>query len=190
MTLGKLWADADGQHPNAELSWLGQSFWSTLTTSASGLPAVEGLVQPAPSAVLDLVGLMRYPAYFSAVPMQVGDSAVGLLVLHADGNVVVSVLDLAGRSDLELLEIAAVDCRLYALLVSQSRPGLTPLVPIRGFSELLAETEGLRRLAAREVVDAVAKLRRNLRGPDAASVLMLPEVQRLKSLSITVCQPW
>lgn len=190
MTLGKLWADADGQHPNAELSWLGQSFWSTLTTGASGVPAVEGLIQPAPSAVLDLVGLMRYPACFRAVPMQVADSAVGLLVLHADDHVVVSVLDLAGRSDLELLEIAAVDCRLYALMVSQSRPGVAPLVPVRGFSELLGEIEGLRRLAAREVVDTVAKLRLQLRGPDAWSVLMLPDAERLKSLTITVCQPW
>lgn len=151
---------------------------------------MEGLVQPAPSAVLDLVGLMRYPASFRAVAMQVDDSAVGLLVLHVDAHVVVSVLDLAGRSDLELLEIAAVDCRLYAMLVCQNRPGVAPLVPVTGFSELQSETEGLRRLAARELVGAVAQLRKVLRGPDPGAILMLPDAQRLKSLTVTICQPW
>ncbi|MDM0076883.1 hypothetical protein QTH90_20915 [Variovorax sp. J2P1-59] len=96
---------------------------------------------------------------------------------------------MAGRSDLESLEISAVDCRLYALLVGQSRPGMAPLVPIRGFSELLSETEELRRLTESEVFDAVAGLREDLRGPKACSVLMLPGAQRLKSLTITVCQP-
>lgn len=190
MTLGKLWADADGHHPNAEMSWVGQSFWSTLITSASELLAVEGLIQPVPPAVLDLVGRMRYPASLRAMPRQVSDSAVGLGVLHVDGHVVVSVIDLAGRSDLEPLEIAAVDCRLYAVLVNEDQPRVAPLVPLRGFKELLSETAGLRRLAAREVVDAVAKLRCDLRGPDPWSVLMLPDAQRLRSVTVTVCQPW
>ena len=53
MTLGKLCADADGHHPNADVSWVGQSFWSTLTTSPSGVPAVEGLIQPPPHDVAD-----------------------------------------------------------------------------------------------------------------------------------------
>jgi hypothetical protein len=185
-----LWSH-DAANPICDEAWAGQSRWSTLISSAAEVASLEALVQPVPVAVLDLVGRMRYPAAFWATSIPVGDSsAAGLLVLHVDGHAVVTVLDLAGRSDLEALEIATADCRLCAQLVNQQQPRMAPTVPVRGFKELLSELAGQRRLAAREVVDAMGKLRQVLSGSDAWSLLMLPESQRLKSLTVTLCQPW
>lgn len=185
-----LWSD-DAANPIADEAWVGKSRWSTLISSAAEVASLEALVQPVPLAVLDLVGRMRYPAAFWAVSMPVGEtSAAGLLILHVDGHAVVSVLDLAGRSDLEALEMATADCRLCAQLVNEQQPRMAPIVPVRGFKELLSELAGMRRLAAKEVVDAVANLRQVLRGSDAWSLLMLPEAQRLRSISVTLCQPW
>lgn len=193
MTRLKLWPYEGDGNPNAisDETWAGQSYWSTLISTASELASVEALIQPVPRAVLDLVGRMRYPAAFWAVSMPVGESsAVGLLILHVEDHVVLSVLDFAGRTDLEPLEIATADCRLYAQLVNEHQPRMAPIVPVRGFKELLSELAGLRRLAAREVMDAVAHLRKVLQGSDAWSLLMLPDTHRLKSLTVTVCQPW
>ena len=162
----------------------------TLISSAAEVASLEVLIQPVPLAVLDLVGRMRYPAAFWATSMPVDDSgAAGLLILHVDGHAVVTVLDLAGRSDLDALEMATADCRLCAQLVNEQQPRMAPIVPVRGFKELLSELAGQRRLAAKEVVDAVAKLRQVLSGPDAWSLLMLPEAQRLRSITVTLCQP-
>lgn len=189
MTLQILWSH-DAENPICDEAWAGQSSWSTLISSAAEVASLEALVQPVPPAVLDLVGRMRYPVAFWATSMPVGDSsAAGLLILHVDGHALVSVLDLAGRSDLEALKMATADCRLCAQLVNQQQPRMAPIVPIRGFRELLSELAGLRRLAARELVDAVANLREGLSGPDAWSLLMLPEAQRLRSITVTLCQP-
>lgn len=185
-----LWSH-DAENAISDEGWVGQSRWSTLISSAAEVASLEALVQPVPLAVLDLVGRMRYPAAFWATSMRVGDTGTaGLLILHVDGHAVVSVLDLAGRSDLEALEIATADCRLCAQLVNQHQPRMAPIVPVRGFKELLSELAGQRRLAAKEVVEAVAKLRQVLSGSDAWSLLMLPEAQRLRSLTVTLCQPW
>lgn len=193
MTRLKLWPDEANGNPNGvcDEAWAGQACWSTLVSSAGELASVEALIQPVPPAVLDLVGRMRYPAAFWADTMPVGDSsAVGRLVLHVGDHVVVSVVDFAGRSDLEALEMATADCRLYAQLVNEHQPRIAPIVPVRGFTELLSELAGLRRLTARELMDTVAKLREVLRGPDAWPVLMLPHAQKLKSVTVTLCQPW
>lgn len=190
--LGKLWPDEGEGSPNptCEEAWAGQSFWSTLISSASELASVEALIQPVPLAVLDLVARMGYPTAFRAVPMQVGDrSAVGLLILHVEDHLVLSVLDVAGRSDLEALETAAADYRVYAQLVNEHQPRRAPIVPVRGLKELLSKLSGLRRLAAKELGDTVSQLREAIRGPDAWPVLMLPDATP-KSVTVTVCQPW
>ena len=190
MTLQMLWSVNAGSQTSDE-AWAGQSRWSTLISTAAEGASLEALVQPVPSAVLDLVGRMRYPAAFWAVSMPVGEtSAVGLLIMHVEGHAVVTVLDLAGRSDLEALEIATADCRLCAQLVNERQPRVAPIVPVRGFKELLTELAGLRRLTAREAMNAMAHVRKVLQGSDAWSLLMLPDTHRLKSLTVTDCQPW
>ncbi|GAB3757317.1 hypothetical protein GCM10028796_01280 [Ramlibacter monticola] len=160
-------------------------------STATELASLEALIQPVPPAVLDLVGRMRYPAAFSADSMRVGDSsAIGMLVLYVPDHVVLTVLDFAGRSELETLKIATADCRLYAQLVNEHTPRMAPIVPVRGFKDLLSELAGLRRLAARELEDTMAKLQDALRGPDAWSLLMLPPGQKLTSVTLTLCRPW
>jgi hypothetical protein len=112
-------------------------------------------------------------------------SGIGLLALSAGAHAVLAVLDIAGRADLAELEGAARSGKLAVGIASARDPAVTPLVQVAGFSDALSDATSLRRLAARELVQAVTDVRSILRGPAAWALLGTP-VARYDTLTVNV----
>lgn len=114
-------------------------------------------------------------------------SGIGILVVDAGGmDAVLAVLDIAGRTDLEQLNVAARDGRVTAGIASDADPNVTPLVPVSGFADALSDARSLRRLAAREFVESVAAVRSILRGPGGPA-LLCKFPPRLETLTVLTC---
>lgn len=121
-------------------------------------------------------------------------SGFGLLVLcvGAGGgveaaDVVVAILDIAGRADLFGLQAAERRGRLSVGIASDADPSVTPLVPVAGFSEALNDARLLRRLTARELAACVEEVRSVLRGSAAHALLGSGPGIKLDSLCVNIC---
>jgi hypothetical protein len=169
MTPGKLWPDADGRHPHAEQSWIGQACWTTLSVniaigSSARQPDLAALVLSAPASLHGDFG-MRV-ATCSARWRKWNDAGVACVSLRTPTHLVAAVLDVAGNTHFDRLKAAASDGCLYAMPVAEEMAQVTPLVPIYGFRDMLVDAAAARRLTAREFTQAITDLRAELRRPD------------------------
>lgn len=191
MTPGKLWPDADGRHPHAEHSWIGQACWTTLSVSvaigaSARQPDLEVLVLSVPASLHGDFG-MRV-ATCSARWKSWKQGGVACVTLRTPSHLLAALVDVAGHSKLDHLKAAASDGRLYAMPVAEDLPEVTPLVPIYGFRDMLVEAAASRPLAAREFTQAISDLRADLRQPGGWSELS-PFEQRVDCLTINACVP-
>jgi hypothetical protein len=121
------------------------------------------------------------------VPWAAG-SGIGLLVVAAAADAVLAVVDIAGRADLAELQVAARQGKLTAGISSDADPAVTPLLTVAGFADAVSDARSLRRLSARELVEAVVEVRSILRGPAAHALLGMPvTVTRLDTLTVNCC---
>ena len=191
MTPGKVWADADGRHPHAEQSWIGQACWTTLSVnvaigSSARQPDLPVLVLSAPASLHKDFGMRVVTC--SARWRRWGQSGVGCVTLRTPTHLITAVLDVAGHTELEPLKLAASDGRLYAMPVAEELAEVTPLVPIYSFRDMLVEAAATRRLGAGEFTQAIIDLRADLRRPAGWSDFH-PFEQRVDSITINVCLP-
>ena len=191
MTPGKLWPDADGRHPHAGQSWIGQACWTTLSVhiaigSSARRPDMAALILSVPASLHADFG-MRV-ASCSARWRNWHDTGVGCVTLRTPTHLAVAVLDVAGHTESDRLKAAASDGCLYAIPVAEELAEVTPLVPIYGFRDMLVEAAAARRLTAREFTQAVADVRADLRRPQGFSELS-PFEQQVDSLIVNVCMP-
>lgn len=177
MTPGKIWPDSLGQHPYARDSWIGQAIWRTfdpqnIYMDEDGEPAVfpelRVLALSVPPSMHWLTcrqGPLR--AFASFLPWR--DSGIGIVALAASdagtNEVVIAVNDLAGRTDTHDLRLAAAESRVGIAACTELEPEVCPIHPIVGLADALAEAGSYRRLAARELTEAVEDVRWTLRSP-------------------------
>lgn len=187
-TPGKLWASADGAHPGCEQVFFGQSCWSTLSADpargSAGL-GLEVLLLSVPPDLHEFQGVVL--AECSARLSAWKESALGLVKLRTSSQVVLAVLDVAGRRDLARLERAARGSGVYAMTVAAGQRA-TPVLRIHGFRDMLSEAAGLRRLTAKEFTAAIADLRAELRETRDHWCLR-SAAEQVKTLTINVTQP-
>lgn len=194
MNLGQVFADADGQHPHAVNSYVGRSILQAAPGNSFDDPSTlqvawHSIMVAAPLSMHRQVFERRAPARaaVSLVPWS-ESSGLGLLVVNAVADVVLAILDIAGRTDLTELQLAARQDKLAVGIASDADAGVTPLLPVSGFADALSEARTLRRLSARELAEAITEVRLILRGPAAYSLLGIPMTgTRLDTLTVNAC---
>lgn len=191
MTAGKIWPDADGRHPHAGQSWVGQACWTTLPLqvvvgSSGRQPDLAALVLSVPASLHSDFGMCVATCSARWRPWR--DSGVGCITLRTPTHLIAALVDVAGDTECDRLEAAARDARLYAMPVAEELAEVTPLVPIRGFRVMLDAAVAARRLAAQEFKEAIADLREDLRQPHGFSKFSQFE-QRVDSLTVNACIP-
>lgn len=192
MEAGKLWKDSLGHHPFARSSWIGKADWLALNMRSPVLDdpdeeaewKAELLALSVPSGLDWLVDTTAKPrALITFLPWR--DSGIGLFTMANSIHAVVAVLDLAGRGD--LLHLAEADAQ-GRLLVAACSSDVSPTFPLRGLSPAIREAGGHRRLAARELTEAIEDLRWLLRSPALYHLCGLPSSElELESLTLNVC---
>jgi len=203
-TIGQLFREAFGPNPFASATWIGQAAWQTLEPTTvpaypEGLFAdyADGFIEQLPELQVLQVSVppdLLWAACNAASPRAVAsflpwrDSGIGVITLTKADEALVVVMDLAGRADAVALRDASAEDRVAAALCTEKELEICPLLKVVGVSEALAEAASHRRLAAREVVEAIEDLRWILR-TDAVFPLLGLMPTRLKSLTLNVCQP-
>lgn len=194
MKLGMVIRDADGVHPYARTSWVGQTFHEQVQFSSpndawSSKTAMFTLNLPIPPELHEYVvtAQPRLRAWVNSVPWEA--SQVGLLTVSvADRHAIVCLLPLAERQDLGPWGHAAAQGKLAAGLASNVYPSVTPMVRVLGFEEALEDASASPELSQADLAGAVQALRRLLRGRAARRFLGLP-TQMLETLVVSVWSP-
>lgn len=192
MHAGHVYPESDSHHPLATRSYCGHAFLLTHYFNSPGDPptadtAMHSILLAVPASMHRSVLEERPPIRATAVLAPwVARGGVGLLAVSTAVDAVVAVVDIAGRSDLAELQVAARRGRLSIGISSDEDPAVTPLVDVAGFADALAEARSLRRLSARELVEATAEVRSLLRGP-AGRAFLGSSTAKLDSLTINVC---
>jgi len=210
LQIGHVFPDADyggggDRHPHASHSYCGHGFLQNHCFNSPDDPPGAGpqwysLMLAVPVSMHQRMLATRPTTRLTVALVPWSQSGFGLLTLCAGApgapeapgtpdaiDVIVGILDIAGRADLAELQAAERHGRLAVGIASDADPGVTPLVPVRGFSDALSEARLLRRLAARELVACVEEVRSILRGPAAHALLGITPLTKFATLSVNIC---
>lgn len=202
---GRTYRDATPHHPHALESYVGQA---VLQVHRGYMPDEN----PHADATWHSINLAVPPAFHAAALRAINGlvatvslvpyndtSGLGILTVRTapepDGcSAVLAVLDLAGRPDLQALRSNALEDLVAVGPVNSADPAVTPQARLVGLYRALDEARPLRRLMARELVQAMEDVRALLRTKAAHALLgtfaehrLWSCPPRLKSITLNVC---
>lgn len=188
----KLWRDSAGRHPFAEESWITQATWTGWQAdpfSGDDTLSMRGLVIPVPASLHGEIVWNRRKAraIFSLVPWR-RDSGFAIAVVATPQDVSVTVLDVAGRADLDRLESADRHRKVPVMIATAEEPEISPCIHPEGLAAVLAEAARLQPMTQDEFTEATGELMAVLR---TSAVFPMVGVRgpMLRTLTLAVSPP-
>ena len=207
LTIGSLHHDSFGPNAFSEACFIGQAAWqtrqrATLPTMPAGLFAdyPDGHCEEVPELQVLQVSVppnLLWAACGSANPRPLAScflpwqhSGIVIVTFVKADDALVVALDLAGRTDMQVLQTAGAEGRVAAALCTAGELDVCPMLKVVGAQEALAEATMHGRLTARDLMAAIEDLRCVLRTDGVFGLLGLPPREvPLKSLTLNVCLP-
>lgn len=187
----KLWRDS-ARHPYAEESWITQATWTGWQADPFGeddTQSIRGLVIPVPATLHGEIVWNRRTAraIFSLLPWR-RDTGIAIAVVATPRDAAVTVLNVAGRADLERLETADRHRKVPVMIATDEEPEISPWIRPEGLADVLAEAARLKPLAESEFTEAIEELRSVLR-TSAIFAMVGVQVPMLRTLTLAVSPP-
>lgn len=195
MELGDIYSDAFGRHPFSARSFCGTAEWVSVTRdhfpepdAPSVVQDVEMLLASVPESLHRKVGAGA-TTHASMLFLPWGTTGgVGIVNLVAGDDVLVALMDIAGRTDLEHLIAADIARAVELTVCSKDEMDMCPSVRLAGAAAAVTEAETRRRMSAKEFQEAIADVRWLLR-TSAVFPFLAAERKEFSSITLNVVQP-